>query len=183
MRLVKRSKLRKLIALGRYVYSRCWHFGNIHGSWRGFMDTGCAIYMLGRDSTMVCGDNLTLGRGSELQCRGILTLGDGVFANRGVRVIAVERITIGDRCLFGPYVSILDHDHDIEQRDKLVTMPVTIGNNVWIGEKAVVLKGVTIGDNSIVGAASVVTRCIPANVVAAGNPATIIKRLDEPRKN
>ena len=67
---------------------------------------------------------------------------------------------------------------DRPPRPKLKTAPVIIGNNVWIGMNATILKGVTIGDNSVVAAGSVVTKSVPANVVVAGNPAVVIKKLD-----
>jgi maltose O-acetyltransferase len=85
-------------------------------------------------------------------------------------------------CQIGDQVAIYDCDfHEINPstRDRSYgpTSPVVIGNNVWLGSRVIVLKGVTIGDNSVVGAMSVVTKSIPANCVAAGIPARIIRHI------
>ena len=110
-----------------------------------------------------------------------------------------DRIEIGSYCLISWNVGIADSDfHPLEPaqrlidaqalapyfenrppRPKLKTAPVMIGDNVWIGMNATILKGVTIGNNSVVAAGSVVTKAVPANVVVAGNPAVVIKKFDE----
>ena len=93
-----------------------------------------------------------------------------------------EYVEIGDDVQLGPNVQIYDHDHDFRadggvKVGKYKTSPVKIGNNVWIGGSATILPGVTIGDNVTIGAGSVVTKDIPSNVVAVGNPCRVIKRL------
>lgn len=97
---------------------------------------------------------------------------------------AAESVVIGNYVLAASNVLITDSDHVIEPdgipvtvNDKLKSKPVSIGNNCWIGQNAVILKGVTVGDNCIIGANSVVTRNIEANSIVAGNPARIIKKL------
>jgi serine acetyltransferase len=88
---------------------------------------------------------------------------------------------MGDSCMTAQNVSISDSDwHDLYDRSLPVgnTKEVIIGNNVWIGDSAIVCKGVTIGDNAVIGAGSIVVKDIPANAIAAGNPATVIKYLD-----
>jgi len=95
---------------------------------------------------------------------------------------AATGITIGDSCMMASSVYITDSDwHGIYDRLDYIgaTSPVTIGNNVWLGDSSIVCKGVAIGDNSIIGAGSVVTRDIPAYTIAAGNPAKVIKKLDQ----
>ena len=90
-------------------------------------------------------------------------------------------IRIGDNCLLGPKVSIFSVGHpvDAELRVKglAVAKPVTIGKNVWIGGNSVICPGVTIGDNVVIAAGAVVTRDVPSNVMAGGNPAKIIRKL------
>lgn len=107
-----------------------------------------------------------------------LTLGSG-YINAGTQLRCMERITIGNQCAIGRNVLIMDLDaHEItyaDGRKNAITAPVTIGNHVWIGAGATVLKGVTIGDNAIVGAGSVVTKDVPANCIVAGNPAKVIR--------
>ncbi|HQJ08242.1 MAG TPA: acyltransferase, partial [Deltaproteobacteria bacterium] len=105
--------------------------------------------------------------------KGSISIGDCCLICPGVRISSATGITIGDSCMMASSVYITDADwHGIYDRTDYIggTEPITIGNNVWIGDSAVVCKGVTIGDNSIIGAGSVVTRDIPGNTVAAGNP-------------
>jgi acetyltransferase-like isoleucine patch superfamily enzyme len=99
----------------------------------------------------------------------------------GTRIMSATAITMGDGCMTAQNVSISDSNwHDLYDRSLPVgnTQAVTIGNNVWIGDSAIVGKGVTIGDNAVIGAGSIVVKDIPANAIAAGNPATVIKYLD-----
>lgn len=104
-----------------------------------------------------------------------ISLGDGVFMNFNCIILDVAKVTIGNHTLLGPGVQILtaDHPRDPEERKSMLecARPITIGENVWIGGGALILPGVTIGDNAIIGSGSVVTRDIPANAIAAGNPA------------
>ena len=96
--------------------------------------------------------------------------------------MAADQITIGDACMFahGAYISDADW-HGIYDRSEPVgkTKPVVLKDNVWIGDSAIVCKGVTIGENSIIGAGAVVTKDVPPNCVFAGNPAKLVKVLDE----
>ena len=108
-------------------------------------------------------------------------IGARSFVNYNLTALDVARITIGDDCLLGPNVQLLTPTHPIEaqpRRDKLeAAQPITLGNNVWIGGGAIVCPGVTVGDNSVIGAGSVVVRDIPANVVAVGNPARVVRAV------
>lgn len=115
------------------------------------------------------------------QKRGTIKLGNCVLLTGGVRILAALNITIGDGCMLAHSATISDCDwHGIYDRTAIDAnaKPVTLHDNVWIGDGAFVGKGVTIGENSIVGARSVVTKDIPANVIVAGNPAKIVKKLD-----
>ncbi len=93
-------------------------------------------------------------------------------------------VRIGDNVLFGPGVPIYAATHPLDAEERIKgperAKPVTIGNNVWIGGGAIISPGVTIGDNSTIGAGCVVTRDIPANVLAAGNPCRVIRELEAP---
>ena len=114
--------------------------------------------------------------------KGELKIGKYCLITPGVRIMAAESIEIGDACMFahGAYISDADW-HGIYDRSEPVgnTKPIILKDNVWIGDSAIVCKGVTIGENSIIGAGAVVTKNIPANVVAAGNPAKVVKNLDQ----
>lgn len=106
-----------------------------------------------------------------------ISVGDGVFFNFNCIVLDVAKVTIGNHTLLGPSVQILTADHPRDPQERRSAQecarPITIGENVWIGAGALILPGVTIGDNAIIGSGSVVTRDIPANAIAAGNPARV----------
>ena len=149
---------------------------------------------------VVLGDHVSCYAGCSfaIGVNGTCTVGDFTLMN-GALVMAEERIEIGSHCLISWNVGIADSDFhplapaqriidahalapffkDRPPRPKLRTVPVIISDNVWIGMNAVILKGVTIGENSVVAAGAVVTKSVPANVVVAGNPAVVTKKLDE----
>jgi maltose O-acetyltransferase len=112
-----------------------------------------------------------------------ITVGDRVFANHGLIALDVAAIVIGDDVQIGPNVQLLTPTHPLDPQQRLdkweAGEPITIGENVWLGGGVIVLPGVTIGANSVVGAGSVVTRDLPPNVLAVGNPARVIRRLDD----
>ena len=110
-----------------------------------------------------------------------IILGRKVFFNFNCVVLDCAQVTIGDNVLFAPAVQIYTATHPIsasERRKWLESArPITIGSDVWVGGGAIICPGVTIGDRSVIGAGSVVNRDIPSDVVAAGNPARVIRRL------
>ncbi|MBU3156174.1 sugar O-acetyltransferase [Clostridium estertheticum] len=109
-------------------------------------------------------------------------IGETFYANFNFLVLDDGLVTIGDNVLIAPNVSIFTATHllDPKWRPKNAdyTKAVTIGNNVWIGGGCIINPGITIGDNSVIGSGSVVTKDIPANVVAVGNPCKILKKID-----
>ena len=111
-----------------------------------------------------------------------IRMGARCFANFGLVALDVAPITIGDDVQIGPNVQLLTPTHPVEAEPRRAKWeaaePITIGDNVWLGGGAIVLPGVTIGENTVVGAGSVVTRDLPANVVAVGNPARVVRTLD-----
>lgn len=110
-------------------------------------------------------------------------LGNNVYANFNLTLVDDTDIFVGDYVMFGPNVTVATAGHPIlpELRERLAqfNMPVRIGRNAWIGAGAVILPGVTIGENSVIGAGSIVTKDIPANVVAAGNPCRVLREIGE----
>ena len=113
--------------------------------------------------------------------QGSIKVGDFVLLCPGVRIDSASAVIIGESSMLAAGAYITDADwHDIYDRTQAIgrTAPVTLGDNVWIGDGAIVCKGVCIGDNSIIGAGSVVTQDIPENVIAAGNPAKVVRALD-----
>ncbi len=117
--------------------------------------------------------------------KGRIDIGDYCLICPGVRISSADSIEIGHSCMLASEAYITDSDwHGIYDRINLENQyaPVKIGNNVWIGDGAIVCKGVTIGDNSIVGARAVVVKDVPANTVVAGNPARPVKTIDPERE-
>jgi maltose O-acetyltransferase len=111
-----------------------------------------------------------------------IALGEGVFFNFDCVVLDVAPVTIGDRVLLGPAVQLYTATHplDAASRRKGVEAgrPITLGDDCWIGGAVVINPGVSIGPRSVIGAGSVVTRDIPADVFAAGNPCRVIREID-----
>ncbi|MEO5917781.1 MAG: sugar O-acetyltransferase [Luteolibacter sp.] len=112
-----------------------------------------------------------------------ITLGSNVYFNFNCIVLDVMPVVIGDNTLLGPAVQIYTATHPLdamERRGGLESAkPITIGSDVWIGGGAIICPGVTIGDRSVIGAGSVVTKSIPADVIAAGNPCRVLRSLAE----
>ena len=111
-----------------------------------------------------------------------ICIGDKSFIMNGSELMSRSRIEIGSHCLIGAQVKIIDADfhgvHPDKRSEAGISQPIIIEDNVWVGANSIVLKGVNIGKNSIIGAGSVVTKSIPANVIAAGNPAKIISDIN-----
>ncbi len=111
-------------------------------------------------------------------------LGRKFFANFGLIVLDCAEVRIGDQVMLGPSVQIYTATHPVDAATRCagpeLARPITIGNRVWIGGGSILCPGVTIGENTTIGAGSVVTRDIPANVVAAGNPCRVLRELSPP---
>lgn len=111
-----------------------------------------------------------------------IRVGENFFANFDCVFLDAGPIVIGRNCQIGPKTCIYAISHPLEAEERVkgigIPLPVRIGDNVWIGGGVTILPGVTIGEGAVIGAGSVVTRDIPANTVAAGNPARVIRRLD-----
>lgn len=109
--------------------------------------------------------------------------GSHVYANFGLTLVDDAKITVGDYVMFGPHVTVATANHtilpELRLREMQYNRSVSIGRNVWIGSGAIILPGVSIGENSVIGAGSVVTRDIPANVVAVGNPCRVMREISE----
>ena len=112
-----------------------------------------------------------------------IKMGEKVFFNFNCVVLDVCEVTIGSRTLFGPNVQIYTATHPINHKKRAsgveYAKPIAIGEDVWIGGSAVICPGVSIGDRTVIGAGSVVTKDIPGDVFAAGNPCKVIRALDQ----
>lgn len=112
-----------------------------------------------------------------------ISVGKRFFANFHLTILDEAMVTIGDDCFIGPNVSIYTACHSTDPVERNTRRewaePVTIGDNVWIGGSVTILPGVTIGNNVTIGAGSVVTRDIPSDTIAVGNPCRVIKNLND----
>jgi maltose O-acetyltransferase len=112
---------------------------------------------------------------------GLLEIGDRTLVNYGGSIAAAEHISIGERCLIGTHVIIMDNDfHSVEPERRLEwpkSKPIAIGNNVWIGARVTILGGVRIGDDSCIAAGAIVIDDVPSRTVVAGVPARVIRSL------
>lgn len=115
-----------------------------------------------------------------------IEIGENFMANYNCTILDVAKVTIGDNVLFGPNVSILTAGHPVHPDSRNsgyeYGIEITIGNNVWIGGNTVVNPGVHIGNNAVIGSGSVVTKDIPDNVIAVGNPCRVLREISEKDK-
>lgn len=116
-----------------------------------------------------------------------ITAGENFFMNFNCVILDCAQVTIGKNVMCGPYVQIYTAYHPLAAEERIkgpeLASPITIGDNVWIGGGAIICPGVTIGNNTTIGAGSVVTKNVPDNVFAAGNPCRVIKQINpDPKK-
>lgn len=109
--------------------------------------------------------------------------GNNVYANFGLTLVDDTHIFVGDGTMFGPNCVVATAGHpilpELRERQLQYNIPVHIGKNCWLGAGVLVMPGITIGDNSVIGAGSVVTKDIPANVIAVGNPCRVLREINE----
>jgi len=142
------------------------------------------------------GDNVHIWRFARITAinpergRRVVSIGDGSVIHPSVHISGVSSIRIGKRVLIAANCYITDHDHkwqDVDipaiENQLLIAKETSIGDNAWLGEKAIILKGVSVGSNSIIGSGSVVTSDVPPFSVAVGNPARVIKRFDHEKRS
>ncbi|TLX72994.1 sugar O-acetyltransferase [Labilibacter sediminis] len=115
-----------------------------------------------------------------------IEIGENFYANYNLIVLDCAKVSIGDNVLIGPNVAIYTAGHplhyEIRNQEFEYAFPILIGNNVWIGGNVVINPGVSIGENSVIGAGSVVTKDIPANVIAVGNPCKVLREITDEDK-
>lgn len=141
----------------------------------------------GRTGQIRFGRFVWIGHGSKIRCHeGAVEIGAKTVIGQDCTISAYQRVSIGQQCVIADRVMFIDFDHNVADPEQPIRMQgiykrdVVVGSNVWIGYGAQILRGVTVGDNAIIGASSVVTRDIPANSVAAGSPARVIRTRPAP---
>lgn len=134
---------------------------------------------MGKSSRIVIGRGTFVENNCKISVRSNaqLNIGDGSYLNRNCLIVSHNCINIGKNVTIGPNVCIYDHDHSLKERGKFNSKHVEIGNNVWIGAGAIILKGVNIGNNSIISAGSVVTKDVPADTILIQRRDNIYKSI------
>lgn len=151
---------------------------------------GNSLFFRGNSSSIIIGNNCSFNSDSKFNFRGVnhrcilqaVKGGRIVIGNHcgfsGVSIVSNVGVFLGDHVLVGTNTMIGDRNDHESRFPEWQPKPVNIGNDVWIGMNCVILRGVTVGDNVIIGANSVVTKDIPANTIAAGNPCKVIKERE-----
>jgi acetyltransferase-like isoleucine patch superfamily enzyme len=176
--------------LFRYLWRRALTLAGWRWRTEGMVFFGRRLELqIGRGGQIRFGRFAWIGDGTKIRCHeGVVEIGDKTVVGQDCTVSAYQRIRIGEQCVIADRAMFIDFDHgvvDVEapiRRQGIYKRDVVVGSNVWIGYGACVLRGVRVGDNAIVGSNSVVTRDVPANAVAAGVPARVIRMRDEPER-
>jgi acetyltransferase-like isoleucine patch superfamily enzyme len=144
---------------------------------------------IGRDASIDLGRWCWLGHGTKIRCHeGRVSIGAKTVMGQECTISAYQHISIGRECVIADRVMLIDFDHGMVEVDRPIRLQgiykrdVRVGNNVWIGYGACILRGVTVGDNAVIGTNAVVTDDVPANAVVGGVPARVIRMRDEPKR-
>ena len=153
-----------------------------------FVGPRCQLEV-GRNAVLALGRWSWIGHGCKIRCHeGIVAIGAKTVMGQECTISAFQHVSIGRECVIADRSMLIDFDHgmvDVERPIRLQGIykrDVRVGNNVWIGYGACVLRGASIGDNAVIGANAVVTRSVPANAVVGGVPARLIRMREAPRR-
>ena len=162
--------------------------------WRGRLETDglCFIgpgvtFEIGKGARVQLGRWCWIGHGSKIRAHeGEVVIGAKTVMGQECTISAFQHVSIGRECIVADRVMLIDFDHGVVEEDRPIRLQgiykrdVDVGHNCWIGYGACILRGTTIGDNAIVGTSTVVTKDLPANAVAGGVPARLLRMRDEP---
>lgn len=182
MKVIYKSQAYKVMSVLRSLMVKVYYLNKLSLPKISMIGRRCGVYIKGAGSIR-CRGRIIVNDDVMLYSKGELILGENFGINSYSRIVAHEKIEIGNNVTIGQMVSILDHDHkyliqgDTMGLDGYRTAPVRVGDNVWIGDKSTILKGVTVGKNVVIGANTLVNRDVPDNCVVGGIPFKILKRL------
>jgi acetyltransferase-like isoleucine patch superfamily enzyme len=147
------------------------------------------VLEVGKQARIELGRWSWVGHGSKIRCHeGVVSIGAKTVMGQECTISAYQHVKIGRECVIADRVMFIDFDHGVVEVERPIRLQgiykrdVDIGNNVWIGYGACILRGVTVGDNAIIGTNAVVTKDVPANAVVAGLPARIIRMRPAPQR-
>ncbi len=147
------------------------------------------VLQIGRSGRIELGRWSWIGHGSKLRAHeGVVSIGAKTVLGQECTISAFQHVSIGRECVIADRVMLIDFDHGTVEVDRPVRLQgiykrdVRVGNNVWVGYGACILRGVTVGDNAVIGTNAVVTRDVPANAVVGGVPARVIRMREEPSR-
>jgi acetyltransferase-like isoleucine patch superfamily enzyme len=153
-----------------------------------FVGPGCRLEV-GKNAVIEVGRWSWIGHGCKIRCHeGRVSIGAKSVMGQECTISAYQHVSIGRECVIADRVMMIDFDHGSVEVDRPIRLQgiykrdVRVGNNVWIGYGACILRGVTVGDNAIVGTNAVVTRDVEANAVVGGVPARVLRMREDPRR-
>jgi acetyltransferase-like isoleucine patch superfamily enzyme len=145
-------------------------------------------FEIGRDAVVRLGRWSWIGHGTKIRAHeGTVEIGAKSVLGQECTISSFQSVTIGRECILADRVMLIDFDHGVVEVERPIRMQgiykrdVQVGHNCWIGYGTCILRGATVGDNSVIGASTVVTKAVPANAVAAGVPARVLRMRDEPQ--
>lgn len=174
---------------GRYLWRRLLTPAGWRWRTDGFVFFGRHLELkIARRGEVRFGRFVWIGDGSKIRCHeGVVEIGEKTVLGQECTISAYQRVRIGEQCVIADRAMFIDFDHGVVEVERPIRLQgiykrdVEVGNNVWIGYGACILRGVRVGDNSIIGTNAVVTKDVPANAVVGGIPARIIRMRDAPR--
>ena len=153
-----------------------------------FVGPGCKL-QVGRGAVLELGRWCWVGHGCKIRCHeGVVSIGSKSVMGQECTISAFQHVSIGRECVIADRTMFIDFDHGMVEVERPIRLQgiykrdVRVGNNVWIGYGACILRGVTVGDNAVIGTNSVVTKDVPANAVVGGVPARLIRMRRKPRR-
>jgi acetyltransferase-like isoleucine patch superfamily enzyme len=167
---------------------RLWHGRRLVLDGLAFIGPGCTL-QIGKQGQIELGRWSWVGHGTKLRAHeGLISIGAKSVLGQECTVSAFQHVSIGRECVIADRVMLIDFDHGVVDVDAPIRLQgiykrdVRIGNNVWIGYGACVLRGVTVGDNAVIGTNAVVTHDVPDNAIVGGVPARLIRMRDNPAR-